>query len=316
MTGTDDNTDTDADKDISRYTKVNKGKLAVGVRVPSGYCNPWTSKGTCVYYVAVVSESSPVSKTPPVFQISAQTPSSVKLVPCESPSQASPDGVRTMGVVKASSSSASSSSSSIAPKRYYEVCPSSTATDQAQSQTSLSLVVTIEQCSGHTDIYACDTTGDSSNSDGSGVGRGPCIPGSLPSIASWAQRSDGNQTCTRQWTNGGLSKDVCTAVPRYQRRPTLILPYNITNEGVSAGSNYYLMTSGEGDYVLSMESGVLGSGNTRRAPQLVQDSLDGKGDQVVIVGSSSVTSKEKESVAVTGPLSLSWLPSSDRKSVV
>ena len=269
----------------------------------AGYCNPSTARGPCVYYIAVVSETLPLSSIPPVFQISAQTPSSVTLMPCEAKAQASPDGLRIVGTESIALSPAPS-------RRYYEICPSNGDSGKDSSSVfNMSLVVTLEQCSGHTDIFACDIPPDADTSSSSSRGGAHCL-GSLPTAIDWAYKSNETQTCTRHWieyanmNSGSWSREICTSRIQGQRRPSLTLPYRINKDGVSLGGNYYLMIVGSGDYALTMESGVLGMGAMRKSSRLVR--VDGKaGDQV------SVLSKTKSSypAIITGPLILSWSPS-------
>ena len=271
----------------------------------AGYCNPSTAGGSCVYYIAVVSETLPLSSIPPVFQISAQTPSSVTLLPCEAKTQASPDGLRIVGTESIALSPAPS-------RRYYEVCPSNGDSGKDSSSVfNMSLVVTLEQCSGHTDIFACDTALDADSSSSSSRGGAHCL-GSLPTSLDWAYKSNETQTCTRHWIenanmkSGGWSREICTSQVQGQRRPILTLPYRINKDGVSLGGNYYLMVVGAGDYTLTMESGVLGMGATKKSPRLVQITVDGNSG-----GRVSILSKTKSSypATVTGPLILSWSPS-------
>lgn len=282
----DDNTDTEG------------AFVAASAASAAGYCDPLTAGGPCIYYIAVVSETLPLSSTPPVFQVTAQTPSSVTLLACEAAAQVSPDGVRVIGT----DTTAPSTGSMV---RYYEVCPS----NGPDRDVALSLIVSMEQCSGHTDIFACDITSDDTPSSSRG---GTHCAGSLPSTVDWAYKSDSNQTCARQWQekkdmiSGGWSEEVCSAYAQDAHMPILILPYSTNDDEVSIGGNYYLMTKGVGDFVLRMESGVRNMGAMRIAPRLVPNTVDGKGGGQVSVLSSTEASYPS---IITGPLVLSWLPS-------
>ena len=109
------------------------------------HCDPSSSAGPCVYYLAVVSEAplSPVLvNNPPAFQISARTPGQVTLVPCSVPA---PDGLT---VLPAEAVLPSTKAPVPWGEQFVEVCRNSRRGND-------DMVVDVETCSGEAVVRLC-----------------------------------------------------------------------------------------------------------------------------------------------------------------
>ena len=229
------------------------------------------------FFIAVIANPSSHQVSPAQFKISVQPPGSVTLLPCEA--TPSPDGLRVL------------SKKSDTMDSYFEVCPG---TRGRGASNGTVLQVSVERCSGNTDLYACD-------SDPSAGGTN-CFTGMpRPEMDDWAyrSRSNGNETCARRFIDHARwSQENCTALPKGEHKPTLFLPYNSnsSNEG-----NYNIMTRGNGTFEMTV------SDNSGRAFKVVPFNASDHGREVIVLG--GVRGSPGTPYVVTGPVTLEWHPS-------
>ena len=231
------------------------------------------------FFMAVVANPSQDHQaSPPVqFKISVQPPGSVTLLPCEA--TPSPDGLRVIS--KKSMDSMDS---------YYEVCPGVRGVSNGTV-----LQVSLERCSGNTDLYACD-----SNPSTGGTNCHSGMPN--PPLGDWAyrSRSSGNETCARHYmgTPFEWSQENCTVLPKGEHKPTLFLPYNSNS---SNERNYNIMTRGNGTFEMTV------SDNSGRAFKLNPFNTSDHGREVIVQG--GVRGSPGTPYVVTGPVTIEWHPS-------
>ena len=223
----------------------------------SNNCDPLLVGEGCVYFITVTADFVRDSQLPQAaFTISARTPFDIALVPCSSAGN-SPDGLRFE-----ESDVAYADAETV---RNYEVCASA----------AESTVVTLEQCTGNTLLYACASDDHCANV--------------LPTDKNWDYYSDGINSCYRRWINygdtSGWGKEVCT--PLRSNEATLSLsPMN---------GNYFLGANGSGQYILRVEDT---KGGKRISPALVATTVRGAGWQGKV-----------EALSVTGNTAhISWTP--------
>ena len=129
------------------------------------HCDPSSSVGPCVYYLAVVSEAplSPVLvNNPPAFQISARTPGQVTLVPCSVPA---PDGITVLPA-----EAVLPSIKSVVPwgEQFVEVCRNSRRGND-------DMVVDVETCSGEALVRLCPMESGLTSKCPASLGNGPAV---------------------------------------------------------------------------------------------------------------------------------------------
>ena len=239
------------------------------------YCLP-TDEIPCEYYFAVTRKhaSGSLDLTHAAqFSITARTPGDVALISC--PSTETPDGVRQPIVDKITADG-------VNKNRYYELC--------ANYDSDLGperIIISLEQCSGSTNIYACDDDDHCDNA--------------LPSDNSWAYYADSEQVCTRAWSPSlnvlgnpkcidreTNSNDAISIALSFSKTPFFTLTQR------EAG-NYFLMTSGSGKYILNTYSTMKGQEIT---PILVQDGVQKSG------AGRKITISKQEGNTIT----IEWAP--------
>lgn len=204
-----------------------------------GRCNPASTSTGCMYYVAVVadynryaSSSSKWGTSMVEFTLTARTQLNTILIPCASSDP--PDGVL--------HSSDHVLSPSLTTQRY-EVC----GTPSTHTAPSENLVVSLEQCSGQSRIYACADDGHCASV--------------MPTANEWAYYADSTTSCAWIW---GRKPTGTWGWTQKNCQPTLGIP-QITVEERHTG-NYFLMTNGStGAYSLRIEKTL---NRQRKAPKL------------------------------------------------
>ena len=144
---------TTATPSTPKISSSSLANLALGPAL--AHCDPSSSTGPCVYYLAVVSEA-PLSpaliNNPPAFQISARTPGQVTLVPCSSPA---PDGITVLPAeaVLPSPTVPTPGGSEYTPwgEQFVEVCSRS----RSDGGHGYEMVVDVETCSGEVAVRNC-----------------------------------------------------------------------------------------------------------------------------------------------------------------
>lgn len=231
------------------------------------------------FFMAVVAKP-PENQSPqfaPVqFKISVQPPGSVTLLPCEA--TPSPDGLRVI------------SKKSDTMDSYYEVCPGV----RGGVSNGTVLQVSLERCSGNTDLYACDSNPSTGGTN--------CYSGMPAPPYDWAyrSRSNGNETCARHYMGNPFhwSQENCTVLPKGEHKPTLFLPYNSNS---SNARNYNIMTTGNGTFEMTV------SDNSGKAFKVNPFNTSDHGRDVIVVG--GVRGSSGTPYVVTGPVTIEWHPS-------
>jgi hypothetical protein len=207
-------------------------------------CDPLEAGEGCMYFISVIADyneapgATMVNQHQAEFTITARTPFDIALIPCGSV-HAFTDGIRQDSLDYIRDGTTENA-------RNYEICSSASAASDGSS-TQSDIVVTLEQCSGSTTLYACDDH---------------CVT-PLPSSASnnWAYSADSEVTCAKRWisygTSSGWGKAVCTS--SHDSVASLTLP--------ASPSNYFLTAEGTGKYRFQVES--LSSNGNRLAPSVV-----------------------------------------------
>ena len=232
------------------------------------------------FFIAVIANPSHSQQVSPAqFKISVQPPGSVTLLPCDA--TPSPDGLRVI------------SKKSDTMDSYFEVCPGIRGRGRDASNGTV-LQVSVERCSGNTDLYACDSDPSSGGTN--------CYTGMpRPELDDWAyrSRSNGNETCARRYIYPfRWSHENCTALPKEEHKPTLFLPYNSNS---SNGGNYNIMTRGNGTFEMTV------SDNSGRAFKVAPFNASDHGREVIVLG--GVRGSPGTPYVVTGPITIEWHPS-------
>jgi hypothetical protein len=241
--------------------------LLISTFTPSLYCNPSITGETCIYYIALITKQ---TKTHIPFTINIQNPDDVLVVSCDA--TPSPDGYRlsklvTNPLAPLSSPQGGSSgllSSSISYGKYYELCSTSTFTENKER-----LVVSIEQCVGTSRLYACSN--DACDSF-------------LPSEQSWEYYADSTQSCQSQSQSLSTSSHplppLCQTTPGGSlSQPSLSLP--------EQHGNYHIKVNGTGRYVINIQTTLHGE---LIEPKFMFDQLtESKGIQLLEHTTTSLT---------------------------
>jgi hypothetical protein len=198
-----------------------------------GNCDPLEVGEGCMYFIAVIADynseqaSNPSSshdrnsnflnQAQAAFTISARTPFDIALIPCSSVHSYT-DGIRqdTLDYIRGGAEDS----------RNYEICSTADSTTEDDS------IVTLEQCTGNTVLYACNDH---------------CtVP--LPDEDNWAYYADTTTSCYKRWVTYGSTsywgKSDCT--DSSSALASMSLP--------PIASNYFLTARGAGKFRFMVES--------------------------------------------------------------
>jgi hypothetical protein len=212
----------------------------------AAYCSPTEHGEPCMYFASVISRQKAEMVA---FTLSVDTPGDVGLISCDS--APSPDGFRT---------TRSSQLNSHHNFKYFELCSKAGSSGSTSQE---ALVVSVEQCSGRVNMFACSEDTDYCDSF-------------LPTDKSWQFFADSSKTCQRKKPHS--SSSTCSDANGY---PVLTLP--------ERNGNYNVKVNGTGEFYFTVQN--THSGNLL-APALKFDGID-QSDvnkfEPVHIGSTSLT---------------------------
>ena len=195
----------------------------------------------CIYFVAVVSHQVSSSVA---FTIDAETSNDLTVISCLS--TPSPDGMRI--------SHSSQMSTTHNDARHFELCSGA---GSSGSESNERMLVTLEECYGSAQMYACSDASSSLLCDNF-----------LPSEKSWEYYANDHETCD----HSSHGKKTCTNnVDTVSGRiPTFDFP--------EKNGNYYVKVNGTGLFNLNVQNTINGE---LMSPKLMFDGVDQTGLDVV-----------------------------------
>jgi hypothetical protein len=205
--------------------------MLISTFTPSLYCNPSLTGETCIYYIALITKQTHQHIS---FTIDIQNPDDVSLVSCDQ--KPTPDGYRlskliTNPLVSSFSSGGSNLISSNTYGKYFELCSSGGSGSGSGNEEKL--IVSIEQCLGTSEIFACSN--DACDSF-------------LPSEKSWEYYANTQESC--QITSTTTFSKACHPNLVSPSIPSLTLPEKT--------GNYHVKVNATGRYFINIQNTING----------------------------------------------------------
>lgn len=191
------------------------------------------SEDVCIYYVAVISHQATSSVA---FTVDVETSNDLSVIACQT--TPSPDGRRI--------SHSSTMSTHHNDAKFFELCSGAGSSSSSQER----MLVTLEECHGSAEMYAC------SDASSSGV-----CDNFLPTEKSWEYYANDHETCD----HSSHGRKTCTSnVDTVSTRiPTFDFP--------EKNGNYYVKVNGTGQFNLNIQNTI---GGELVSPRLMFDSVD------------------------------------------